>query len=71
MSVYNLLSLRTTNVSRPNKRYFFTLNKQETGYTAETMINADYTDELALLLHTPTQAESLLYSREQAVSMWM
>ena len=35
-------------------------------YPAETITNADYTDGLALLANTPTQAKSLLHSLEQA-----
>ena len=35
-------------------------------YPAETMIDADYTDYLALPTYTPAQAESLLHSLEQA-----
>ena len=39
------------------------------------MTDADYTNDLALLANTPTQAESLLYNLEKAAggigSMWM
>ena len=35
-------------------------------YAAETMTDADYADDLVLLANTPTQAESLLHSFEQA-----
>ena len=31
-------------------------------YTAETITDEDYQDDLALLVNTPTQAESLLHS---------
>ena len=36
-------------------------------YLAETITDADYTDDLVLLINTPAQAESLLHSIEQAV----
>ena len=35
-------------------------------YPAETITDADYTDDQALLTNTPAQAESLLHSLEQA-----
>ena len=35
-------------------------------YTAETMTNADYSDDLTLLVNTPAQAKSLLLRLEQA-----
>ena len=35
-------------------------------YLAQTIMNADYADDIALLANTPAQAESLLYSLEQA-----
>ena len=35
-------------------------------YPSETIMNANYTDNLALLTNTPDQDESLLHSLEQA-----
>ena len=35
-------------------------------YPAQTITDADYADDIALLAHTPNQAEYLLYSLEQA-----
>ena len=35
-------------------------------YFAETIMDADYTDDLTLLANTPTQAKFLLHSLEQA-----
>ena len=35
-------------------------------YHAQTITNADYTDDIALLENTPAQAESLLHSLERA-----
>ena len=46
----------------------FTLKKaQSRQYSTETIMDADHTDDIALLANTPTQAESLLLSLEQAV----
>ena len=35
-------------------------------YPTETLTNADYADELALILNTPAQAQSLLHCQEHA-----
>ena len=35
-------------------------------YPAQTTMNADYADHIALLANTPTQAEALLHSLERA-----
>ena len=45
----------------------FTLKKTRSRqYPAETMTDADYTDDLVLLTSTPVQAKSQLHSLEQA-----
>ena len=45
----------------------FTLAKERSRrYPAQTISEADYADDIALLANTPTQAESLLYSLERA-----
>ena len=45
----------------------FTLKKARSRrYLAETITDADNTDDIALLANTPTQSESLLHSLEQA-----
>ena len=36
-------------------------------YPAQTITDADYADDIALLENSPTQAESLLHSLERAV----
>ena len=47
----------------------FTLKKARSRwYPAETMIDADYADDLAFLVNTPAKAKSLLHSLEQVVS---
>ena len=37
-------------------------------YPAQTITDADYADDIALLANTPAQAESLLHSLERAAS---
>ena len=37
-------------------------------YTAQTITDADYTNDIALLANTPTQAKTLLHSLEQAAA---
>ena len=45
----------------------FTLKKARSRqYPAETITNAIYADDIALLVNTPAQAKSLLHSLEQA-----
>ena len=45
----------------------FTLKKTRSRwYPAETITDADYADDIALLANTPTQAEFLLHSLERA-----
>ena len=46
----------------------FTLKKnpEVRWYPAETITDADYADDLALLANTSTKAESLLHNKEQA-----
>ena len=55
------------------KENCFTLFKKKPRsrqYPAETITDADYADDLVLLANTLAQAESLLYSLEQAASHW-
>ena len=50
------------------KENSFTLKKiSKRWYPTETMTDADYADDLALLANTPAQAESLLHSLKQAL----
>ena len=39
-------------------------------YPAQTITDADYADDIALLANTPVQAESLLHSLEKAAGSW-
>ena len=44
------------------------LKKRSRRYPAKTITDADYADDIAILANTPNQAETLLYSLEQATS---
>ena len=45
----------------------FTVAKERSRrYVAQTIMDPDYADDIALLINTPTQAKSLLYSLELA-----
>ena len=47
----------------------FKLTKERSGrYPTQTVTDADYTDDIALLANTPTQTETLLYSLEWAAA---
>ena len=57
------------NVHRSNKRKWFHIRKKKKKsrqYLTETMTDADYRDDLALLTNTLPQAGSLLHSLKQA-----
>ena len=56
------------NINRSNERKWFYSKKKTRNrwYPAQTITDADYADGIALLANTPTQAESLLHSLEQA-----
>ena len=61
---YTLPRLQTLNIHRSNKRK--KVPHYSRWYPAETMLNIDYADDLALLINTLAQAKCLLYSLEQA-----
>ena len=47
----------------------FKLTKERNrSYSAQTITDSDYTDDTALLVNTPAQAETLLHSLEQAAA---
>ena len=52
------------NVNRSNEKKCFHTNKRQ---EAESIIDPDYADGLLFLANTPSQAESLLDSQEQAM----
>ena len=65
--VHNLPRLRTSNVDRSNERKWLYIGKSKKQMIpAQTMTNADYADDKALLANTPAQAESSLHNLEQA-----
>ena len=64
LSVYKLLRLR--NIDSCNERKWFYTKKISRWYPAQIISNAEDTDDMTLLANTPTQAESLLHSLEQA-----
>ena len=65
----NLSRLRTTNINISNKnKWLHTKKAKSRKYPVETVNDADYTDDLTLLVNTPAQAESQLNSPRQASS---
>ena len=68
ISVNNLPRLRNSNGDRSDERKLLYIKKKARSrrYTAETIMDADYADDIALPANTPTQAESHLHSQEQA-----
>ena len=66
ISIYNLPRLHTTNINWSNERKWLHTQKKQKQDPAETITDANYMDNLALLVNKSAQAESLLYSLEQA-----
>ena len=55
------------NVNRSKKENDFTLKRTRSRqYPTETLIDADYADDLVLLANIPDQTKSLMHSLEQA-----
>ena len=50
------------------KNGFELKKKRSWRYTAKTITDADYADDIALLVNTPNQAETLLHSMERAAA---
>ena len=66
--VYYLHRLHASNVYRFNERKrLHAGKKKKQKIPAQTIMDADYADDIALLANTPTQVESLLHSLEWAV----
>ena len=55
-----------TSVDLMKEKNFELAKERSRRYPAQTIMDADYTDDIALLANTPTQAETLRYSLEQA-----
>ena len=51
-----------------NENSFKLAKEISRGYPAQTITDADYADDIALLANTPSQAETLLHSVERAAS---
>ena len=61
--IHNLPRLRTSNVNRFNEgKWLYTGKARSKQYPAQTITNADYADDIALLANTLAQAESLQHS---------
>ena len=67
--VYTLPRLHTLNVNRSKERKWFYTKKKalKWWYPAETMTDADYADNLVLLLNTSTESEFLQHGLLQPV----
>ena len=65
--IYNLPRLNTMNINRFNEKNSLTLKKaSRRQYSTETMMDADYTNDLALASNIPAQAKPLMHSMKQA-----
>ena len=66
--LHYLPRLYTSNIDRSNERYLKKKKREEADdrYPAQTITDTYYADGLALLANTPTQADSLVLSLEQA-----
>ena len=57
-----------TSIDKIRENGFELTKKRSRRYPAKTITNADYADDIALLVNTPNQAETLLHSLEQATA---
>ena len=57
-----------TSIDKIRENGFELTKRRSKRYPAETITDADYADDLALLANTPNQAETLLHSLEQAAA---
>ena len=57
-----------TSIDKIRENGFELTKKRSKRYTAKTITDADYADDLALLANTPNQAETLLHSLERAAA---
>ena len=55
-----------TSIDKIRENGFELTKKRSRRYPAKTITDADYADDLALLVNTPNQAETLLHSLERA-----
>ena len=57
-----------TSIDKIRENGFELTKKRSRRYTAKTITDADYADDIALLANTPNQAETLQYSLERAAA---
>ena len=57
-----------TSIDKISEIGFELTKKRSRRYTAKTITDADYADDIALLANTPNQAETLLHSLERAAA---
>ena len=57
-----------TSIDKIRENGFELTKKRSKRYPAKTITDADYADDLALLVNTPNQAETLLHSLERAAA---
>ena len=57
-----------TSIDKIKENGFELTKKRSRRYPAKTITDADYADDIPFLANTPDQAETLLYSLEQAVA---
>ena len=57
-----------TSIDKIKENGFELTKKRSRRYSAKTITDADYADDIAILANTPNQAETLLHSLEQAAA---
>ena len=57
-----------TSIDKINENGFELTKKRSRKYPAKTITDADYTDDIAILINAPAQAETLLHSLERATA---
>ena len=57
-----------TSIDKIKENSFKLTNERSRRHPAKTITDADYADDIALLVNTPAQAETLLHSLERATS---
>ena len=57
-----------TSIDKIKENGFELTKKKSRRYTAKTITDADYADDIAILANTPNQAETLLHSLERAAA---
>ena len=57
-----------TSIDKMKDNSFKLTNERSRRYPAQTITDADYADDIALLANTPAQADALLHSQERAAA---